>query len=132
MYFSELLSQWKVAGQTPNIPECCSFCMEIVCPETTQLQVETINEIVIPVEDDRPIQFLLHVQSHLSDKPWRVVSEFLTVSSTLHSISIPIVASSPHTLQKGDPICHFILALPHHAFQLLKGNTFFSTLISLP
>jgi hypothetical protein len=121
MYFAEYLNQWAAATPTQNIS--CRHCFTITCPQTTPLQHSKINEIIIPIEGQLATQFLLRVHSHLCDKPWRVISEFLFMNLTTRSISIPIITPYYRLLRRGEPVCHFTLCLPNQCLQSLRGNS---------
>lgn len=123
MYFAEYLNLWAAA--TPQQNDSCYYCFTITCPQSTRLDATKVNEIVIPIEGQMATQFLLRVHSHLCNKPWRVINEFLFLNVSTRSLSIPVLTNYTCLLRQGEPICHFTLILPTHCLQSLRGIYFF-------
>jgi hypothetical protein len=120
MYFAELLNLWAAAT-----PTSCCYCFTITSPQSIRLKPSRINQIVIPIEGRLATQFMLRVHSHLCDKPWRVISEYLFLDEIHNSITIPILTSCERLLRRNEPICHFTLILPHSCLQNLRGESLF-------
>jgi hypothetical protein len=59
-----------------------------------------------------------------SDKPWRVISEYIYFNQHTHMLTIPILTDVSYALKVGERICHIDLIGSILALGNIKGNIF--------
>ncbi len=65
---------------------------------------------------------VLRTNNHMTNKPWRIVNEYIYFNQNTHSLTIPIVTDVHHILSIGEPICHILPMNPRHTLQSIKGT----------
>ena len=114
MNCNQLIQSWQQKN-----PMCS--CLIISTPEAITLYPDMINEIIIQFEDNPPTT-RLQIISHMDQKPWRIISEYIYFNQRTYSLTIPIITSSLHTLCVGEPICHVAAINMVHTLKTIKGN----------
>jgi len=102
-----------------NVAECS--CWVISSQQKISLYPLIVNEIVIRFKGTAPTN-LLQINNHMTNKPWRIVNEYIYFNQNTHSLTIPIVTDVHHILSIGEPICHILPMNPRHTLQSIKGT----------
>jgi len=119
MNCEQLIKSWT----NSTTEKKCSCCV-IKVPMTISLLPNTINEINIPFKGKTPCT-VLQVKQHMSDKPWKVIGEYLYFNQSSSSVAIPIMASQKTILSKNEAICHVQLMAPFGPLQAVKSTLLF-------
>jgi len=94
----DLIKSWIIPK---NVTECS--CWVISSQQKISLYPLIVNEIVIRFKGTAPTN-LLQINNHMTNKPWRIVNEYIYFNQNTHSLTIPIVTDVHHILSIGEPI----------------------------
>jgi hypothetical protein len=119
MKFEHLINSWDKQSQNESM---CA-CWIIDAPQETILYPGVVNEIIIKFEGEA-FANLLRINRHMVTEPWKVLSDSIYFNQQTHSLLIPIITTSLHTLPAGEPICHVEMLIPHHTPQNKKGKNY--------
>jgi hypothetical protein len=116
MNCEQLIKSWN----NSKTEKKCSCCV-IKAPMTISLLPNTINEIKIPFKGKTPCT-VLQVKQHMTDKPWKIIGEYLYFNQSSSSITIPIMSSQKTVLLKNEAICHVQLMAPFGPLQTVTSK----------
>jgi len=87
-----------------------------------------VNVIDTELLSNTPSWCVLHVQNHMCDKPWRVLTTTLFPCPITGTFKIAVITRTKCFIQRGEILCHATSTDVNSFYDKLTGKCFFKTI----
>ena len=113
---------WSVMPRHINPCACGTKCYEILNPFPVKLRANSVVNIFTGLKIVLQHGYIIKFNSHLCNKPWRILTKFMSHNDSIEAFTLPIIVSKNITIKSGEPLCHIQYVPVKIALQTIKGN----------
>lgn len=96
-------------------------CYNIYANHNITLYPDQVNQINPGFLIELPEYQVLHIKSHICNKPWRILGEFIYPTKE-KTIILPVITDTKCQINIGDVLCHIQPIYVSHALLKMKGT----------